>query len=181
MSYHYETLFLLPSDVAEKDVKALEKQLETLTKEASGSVKSFDAWGRYRLAYAVRKHDTGIYMLARYVVNETTEFFKKFESYLRVKCTESVLRYVHVNLDEEDYNRPYSRPEPVDVPSDRPRRPERPGRENRGSRGAAVASKITESAPAKPAASAEATAPKAPVEKAEEAPVTETKNESVEG
>lgn len=178
MSYHYETLFLLPSDVAEKDVKALEKQLETLTKAANGSVKSFDTWGRYRLAYAVCKHDTGIYMLARYVVSETTEFFKKFESYLRVRCTESVLRYVHVNLDEEEYNRPYSRPEPVDAPSDRPRRPERPGRENRGSRGAAVASKITESAPVK-AAPAKEVAPAA--EKAEEAPVTETKNESVEG
>lgn len=188
MSYYYETLFLLPSTTADSDLKVLEDKLTELVGEAKGSLKTFDKWGRYRLAYAVRKNDTGIYVLSRYVVESTTDFFKAFESYLRVKCTESVLRYVHVSLTEEEYNSPYQRPEPVDVPSDRPRRPERPGRESRQPRGAAVASKITEasaqaSAPA-PRRAAPAAAPKeAAVEKpaAEQAVEAKPATDSVEG
>lgn len=112
---HYETLLLLDVDSSDADISTLEKQVSDLVKTGKGSLKSFDKWGRYRLAYPIRKKDYGVYALVRYeVADEAAPFFKKFETHLRVKCNDLVMRHVHVRLTPEEFAAEYVRPESVE-------------------------------------------------------------------
>jgi small subunit ribosomal protein S6 len=111
---HYETLMLLPVSATTNEIALIEKQLKTLTKAANGSVTVFDNWGRYRLAYPINKQEYGMYILARYEVEEATSFFQKLETFLKVKCVDSVMRYVHVALTAAAYAQPYIKPEAME-------------------------------------------------------------------
>ena len=111
----YETLMLLTTKATPEEVAGLETSLKTFVEDAKGSFASFDKWGRYRLAYAVRKQDYGQYILARYeLAGENEAFFKKVENHVRVKCHEFVMRHVNVALDEGAFNRPYTKPVSLD-------------------------------------------------------------------
>jgi small subunit ribosomal protein S6 len=121
---HYETLMLLPVSATTNEIALIEKQLKALTKAANGSVTVFDKWGRYRLAYPINKQEYGVYILARYEVEEPTAFFQKLETFLKVKCVDSVMRYVHVVLSAAAYAEPYIKPEAMEgAAHSRDRRP----------------------------------------------------------
>jgi len=125
---HYETLMLLPVAATSTDLASIEKQLRTLVKAADGNVSSFDRWGRYKLAYPIRKQEYGCYVLARYEVADVQSFFPKLEHFLKVKCVDSVMRYVHVALTEQQYGEAYIKPEAMDgVHSGRDRRGQHAG------------------------------------------------------
>ncbi len=111
---HYETLMLLPVSATTNEIALIEKQFKSLTKAAGGSVTVFDKWGRYRLAYPINKQEYGVYVLARYEVEEATVFFQKLETFLKVKCVDSVMRYVHVALSAEAFAAPYIKPEAME-------------------------------------------------------------------
>ncbi len=111
---HYETLMLLPVTATPSDLASIEKQFKTLIKAADGSLSTFDKWGRYRLAYPIRKQEYGFYVLARYEVAEVQTFFQKLETFLKVKCVDTVMRYVHVNLTPVQYAEPYIKPEAME-------------------------------------------------------------------
>lgn len=129
---YYETLMLLDVDVSDADLSTLENQVKDLVKAGKGSLKSFDKWGKYRLAYPVRKKDYGVYALARYEVkDEAAAFFKKFETHLRVKCHELVYRHVHARLTPESFEKEYVRPESIEQAAQNEARRE----ENRRGRG----------------------------------------------
>lgn len=112
---HYETLMLLPVTATPTDLALIEKQLKTLVKAANGTVGTFDKWGRYKLAYAIRKQEYGLYVLARYELAEVQIFFQKLEHFLKVKCVDTVMRYVHVNLTAAQYAEPYIKPEAMEA------------------------------------------------------------------
>jgi small subunit ribosomal protein S6 len=111
---HYETLMLLPVSATTNEIALIEKQFKALTKTANGSVTVFDKWGRYRLAYPINKQEYGVYLLARYEVEEPTSFFQKLDTFLKVKCVDSVMRYVHVVLSAAAYAQPYIKPEAME-------------------------------------------------------------------
>jgi len=113
---HYETLMLLPVTATPADLAMIEKQFKSLTKAAHGNVGTFDKWGRYKLAYPIRKQDYGVYVLARYeIADEAHPFFQKVEHFLKVKCVDSVMRYVHVSLTAEQYAAAYIKPEAMEA------------------------------------------------------------------
>lgn len=115
MQQCYETLMLLSSHTTDDEIASLEKALKSELKKAEGAFSSFDKWGKYRLAYPVRKQEYGMYVLARYEVESTSPFFKQFEHYLRVKCNEFVMRHVNVHLEESEFRADYIKPEPLDT------------------------------------------------------------------
>lgn len=113
---HYETLMLLPVTATPADLALVEKQLKTLVKAAHGNVSTFDKWGRYKLAYPINKQEYGVYVLARYeVADEAQPFFQKLEHFLKVKCVDSVMRYVHVSLTPAQYAEAYIKPEAMEA------------------------------------------------------------------
>ena len=112
----YETLILSRPEITEDELSLIEKQVDTIIAAAKGSVSSFDKWGKYRLSYPVNKHDYGIYTLVRFELPETAPAaaLKEIETFLKLKCNEFVMRFVHKKLAKNAPTQ-YAKPEPVDV------------------------------------------------------------------
>ena len=64
----YEVLILAAPEITEDESRGIEKSVEELVKSVKGDVISFERWGKYKLAYSVRKHEYGVYFLARFAV-----------------------------------------------------------------------------------------------------------------
>lgn len=112
----YETLLLIRTEVTDNDVSMIEKQLDKLVSETQGKLNSFDKWGKYRLAFPVKKNTHGVFILARYDIPETTatNVLLEFDRFVKIKCNETVLRHVNIRLAE---NAPttYNKPDPIDM------------------------------------------------------------------
>lgn len=111
----YETLMLAKTELTNEEFSMLEKSIEKLVNTAKGKFSSFDKWGKFRLAYPVKKSDYGIYILARYDVpaEEIEAFSKELLSFFRIKCNELVMRHVNVRLDKSAPSL-YKRPDSVE-------------------------------------------------------------------
>jgi small subunit ribosomal protein S6 len=112
---HYETLILSNTHITKDELFAIEDYFDKLTSAVGGRIRSFDKWGKYRLAFPVKKNDYGIYTLIRFEVpkENATTIFKDLDSFLKIKCNEIVLRSVTIKLDKE-FSLDYKRPESVD-------------------------------------------------------------------
>lgn len=90
--YRYEMLLLTVPEITEDEAQSLESNLDRLIKETKGTTISFERWGKYRLAYPVRKNDYGIYFLLRFEVDEPQTLLENIKSLLKVKLSNIVMR-----------------------------------------------------------------------------------------
>lgn len=99
----YETLMLAPTEITKDEISMIEQELNKITTQAKGNLSCFDTWGKYQLAYPVRKNSYGVYLLARYEIPSEILFdtLQKVETLLKIKCNEIVLRHVTMKLDPE--------------------------------------------------------------------------------
>ncbi len=108
----YEVLMLTVSEITEDEVKNLESQLLSVIRVAKGAPVSFERWGKYSLAYPVKKNDYGVYFLARFELPETAlEALEEIRSLVNVKFHDVVIRSMVTVLDPNqplDYERPQS-------------------------------------------------------------------------
>lgn len=139
----YEVLMLAVPEITQDETAALESQIQSVTKKANAAILSFERWGKYRLAYPVKKNAYGVYFLARL---ETTQephvALDALRSLLAVDQRTIVMRYVIDVLDTAgslEYRRPPSLEEtPAKEPSSFTRGERGEGRnrgEGRGPRG----------------------------------------------
>ncbi|MBT3456451.1 hypothetical protein HN446_05295 [bacterium] len=115
----YETLILSVPEITADESSWLELEFSKLIQKDKGSLISFDKWGKYRLAYPVRKNEYGVYFLIRFELdsNEVRELFKEMDSFFGVKAQEIVMRTFTSVLDPKDsleYKKP---PSLEDTPS----------------------------------------------------------------
>lgn len=112
MNIRYETLMLTSADITPDEISTIEKGIENLVSKAEGKLSTFDQWGKLRLSYPVAKSGHGSYMLARYEVptESISKVVKSIEDFLKIKCTETVLRHVNVRL-RKGAPATYQRPE----------------------------------------------------------------------
>lgn len=112
----YETLLLARTEMSDDESSMLERQLDKIVSDVQGKLDSFDKWGKYRLAYPVKKNGHGVYILARYQLPEqhATQALQEFDMFLKLKCNELVLRHANVRLKA---NAPtsYAKPDPIDM------------------------------------------------------------------
>ena len=132
----YEILFILRPDMPEEDVDRFLTQMETVVSSTGGTVQSKEKWGRRRLAYEVRRHREGYYVLFNLECEPPT--LREFERVLKV--SEPAIKFLTVRIDQE-----LKRLEKL--------RQKREKKEKRGKRGAA---RGTSAAPPVPAAAPEA-------------------------
>ena len=99
--------------ITEDEISNFEKQYEKLVKDSKGSIISFEKWGKCRLAYAVNKHEYGVYYLTRFEMDQPQEFFKEFKLLLDVKYHELIMRTAVVKL-ELNQSLEYQRPDTVE-------------------------------------------------------------------
>ena len=107
----YEMLFLTVPELTSDEEKAIETGLDKLVRDAKGSITTFDRWGKYRLAYPVKKNDYGIYFLMRFEMENPGDLFEKIRYFFRVTHNAIVVRNGIFKLDPDsptEYTRPDS-------------------------------------------------------------------------
>ncbi len=92
----YEMMFIARTDVPEEEIDKLNAQMESVVSGAGGKMEKVDKMGRRRLAYRVKKHREGLYILFTFEGNGDT--VREFER--RLKVTDTVIKYLAVRVDE---------------------------------------------------------------------------------
>lgn len=93
--HDYELVLILSPELTDESLNsAVEKTSQFIT-EKGGTVAEVQRWGKRKLAYALKHHLEGNYILVRFKISPTLS--KELESRLRI--SEEVLRHLLVRLD----------------------------------------------------------------------------------
>lgn len=107
----YEALMLTVPELTADEAKSIEDNLSRLVQAHKGTLISFERWGKYRLAYPVKKNDYGVYFLARYETNEAQPLSNEVRTLLNVKLHNLIMRSIIAKLEAHEslaYQRPTS-------------------------------------------------------------------------
>ena len=92
----YELAVLFHPDL-EIDLDKAEKQIDKLVKEAGGSIKETDNWGKRKLAYKISGHDYAVYVF--YTLELPSSGISKLNNALNI--TGEVIRFLITKPDEK--------------------------------------------------------------------------------
>lgn len=99
-------------EITQDESTQLESELTKLVKKHKGNAVATDRWGKFRLAYPVRKNEYGVYFLTRFETAEKpTELLEDIRSFFTIKVQDIVMRNHVQRLDSEgtlEYQRPQS-------------------------------------------------------------------------
>jgi len=107
----YEALMLTVPEITHDEIRNLETELTRVVQEGKGSVISFERWGKYRLSYPIKKHDYGVYFLARFEAANPQDMLTGLRTLFSVKIHDIVMRDMICSLDAKKslaYQRPHS-------------------------------------------------------------------------
>jgi small subunit ribosomal protein S6 len=94
--HEYEIVVIVRPDVDDADVKsAIERAEETITSQG-GHVLERDDWGKRKLAYLIKKHSKGYYVLVRSLALPT--HIAELER--RLRLDDRVIRFLTVKIAE---------------------------------------------------------------------------------
>ena len=95
----YELVFIVKPDLPEGEMDAVIEQFTSAVSEGGGTVMKVEQWGKRRLAYRVKQHDEGYYVLLHYSTDANTSLAREIERRLRV--SDPVIKYITIRIDEE--------------------------------------------------------------------------------
>jgi small subunit ribosomal protein S6 len=93
----YELLFIANPGLEEAQVDALIEQIQGWVEKGEGRVQTVEKWGKKRLAYTVKKHREGYYVLM--VIAGSGDLLKEVER--RIRVTDGVVKFMTVRVDAE--------------------------------------------------------------------------------
>ena len=96
MSKQYETIFILTPVLSDEQTKEAVNSYRKLFKENGVKVVHEEAWGLKKLAYQIKKKNTGYYHM--FQIESPGEAIQHIET--AYKRDERVLRYLTVHLDK---------------------------------------------------------------------------------
>ena len=109
----YETLMLATPDIGQESIAKIEGYISDLTSKSKGKLLSFDVWGKYKLSYPVKKHDYGVYVLARFELDKSNlGALEELKSFFKLKCNDIVMRFINRQLSENT-SLEYQKPEAI--------------------------------------------------------------------
>ncbi len=113
MVRRYEVLFLTVPEITSDEANMLEKQFDKAVIDAKGTILSYERWGKYKLAYPIRRYEYGIYYLMRFDVNDEKKaaILDMLKTFFGVKYVDLIMRHRVASLDPQgslDYKRPES-------------------------------------------------------------------------
>ena len=117
----YEALILTVPEITNDESAEIEKLLDKKVQQFNGKLLSYDRWGKYQLAYPIKRNEYGVYYLARFEfpAEKVTEALGELKAIFDLKFNEIVMRHILSHLDATaplDYKRPQSLEEtPKDV------------------------------------------------------------------
>lgn len=90
----YESIFIISPEVNEDDTKAIIEKIKGVI-ESSGQLESIDEWGKRKLAYPIKYHNEGYYVL----VNFSSEPSFPHELERMYKITDGIIKNIIVKKD----------------------------------------------------------------------------------
>jgi small subunit ribosomal protein S6 len=93
----YEILFIADPNLGEAEVDSLADQVQGFVEREGGRVQKVEKWGKKRLAYLIKNHREGYYVLI--VTEAAGNLVKEVERRLRV--TDGIIRFITVRIDED--------------------------------------------------------------------------------
>jgi small subunit ribosomal protein S6 len=93
----YEILFIADPNLSEPDVEALTTTVKGYIEKEGGKIEKSENWGKKRLAYEVRRHREGYYVLL--TVIGSSVLVKEVER--RIRVTDGIIRHISVRIDLE--------------------------------------------------------------------------------
>jgi small subunit ribosomal protein S6 len=93
----YEILFIVDPNIAETEVDALAAQVQGFIEREKGKVQKVEKWGKKRLAYLIKKHREGQYVLITADVDAAA--IKEIER--RMHVLEGIVKFMTVRVDED--------------------------------------------------------------------------------
>ena len=93
----YELIYVVAPDVGEEAVSAVHEEVEALVARFDGRIVKTDNWGRRRLAYEIKRHKEGTYVLE--LIEGSGEMLRELDRRLRV--LDQIMRHLVVRVDRE--------------------------------------------------------------------------------
>jgi len=92
----YELVMIISPEVADEALPATIERVQQFIQERGGEVKQVDPWGRRKLAYPIRRHQEGHYVVTQFSLDP--QAIGALEGSLQL--AEDVIRHLVVKLDE---------------------------------------------------------------------------------
>ncbi|HXG35300.1 MAG TPA: 30S ribosomal protein S6 [Bryobacteraceae bacterium] len=93
----YEELFIVRPNATEEEIDQAVEQIRQVVTGAGGTIDKVEKWGVRKLAYRVRKHEDGYYVLVQF--SAPPDAVTEIERRLRVSDT--VIKYLTVRIDRK--------------------------------------------------------------------------------
>jgi len=130
MPRRYETIFITPADIPDEELHTLIERYSAIITGRKGILVKVEKWGKRKLAYEIKKHLRGYYILLDFagqtdIVNEMERNFKiddKILKYMTIKKEDAVdlkVLETEINLPAKE-----TKPEEAMVPSASPEKTE---------------------------------------------------------
>jgi len=125
----YEILLLAVPEITLDEASGTEAQFVQVIKEHNGSLISFERWGKYRLAYPIKRAEYGVYFLVRFEAEakRAERLLSAIRSLVTLKYNEIIMRHLVTHLPKQR-TLVYQRPESLE---DTPSRVDSAGRSHR--------------------------------------------------
>lgn len=107
----YEGLLLTTPQITQEEIANIESAIDKIIQSSQGSLISFERWGKYKLAYPIKKNDYGVYILIRFDVPEGNSVINDMKMAFETKMNTIVMRTLFTRLDNDQplaYQRPKS-------------------------------------------------------------------------
>src|SRR5918994_3575176 len=96
MTRQYEVVYIFDSALEETAINERLARFHTLIQSSEAEAPQANHWGKRTLAYPIKKHETGYYVVAKFEADATA--LPEFER--AIKLDEGVLRHLVVLNDE---------------------------------------------------------------------------------
>jgi len=91
----YETIFIINPERDESETNDIVEGVKTTIESGGAKILKVDLWGKKRLAYTVKGHRDGYYVLV--VFESSPEFVRQLSGYYQI--TESIIKQMVVRLE----------------------------------------------------------------------------------
>lgn len=103
----YENIIILNASLTDEEIEAAAAKIKALITNSGGEILKADSWGRKKLAYEIKKHKKGFYLLLIYKVAPSV--IKKLEDYYKV--FDPVIKFMVIKLDKKAFEVVMPKPE----------------------------------------------------------------------
>lgn len=109
----YETLILAVPEITNDESNEIEKAFDKKVRELGGSIVSYDRWGKFQVAYPIRRNDYGVYYLARFEIpqDKAGQMLHGVDELFAIRFHDVVMRHMNSMLAADaspNYKRPLS-------------------------------------------------------------------------